>query len=56
MRSVRIETAGSCTICNLNPRGIEKAAKNASVAAAGIMAWALAINEYHAKSKIVKPK
>jgi hypothetical protein len=22
----------------------------------GIMAWALAINEYHAKSKIVKPK
>jgi hypothetical protein len=26
------------------------------VAASGIMAWALAINEYHAKSKIVKPK
>jgi len=34
----------------------EKTAKNASVAAAGIMAWVLAIFEYHAKSKIVKPK
>lgn len=32
------------------------AAAKASVAAAGILAWALAIAEYHEKSKIVKPK
>lgn len=31
-------------------------AKNASVAAAGILSWSLAIAEYHEKSKIVKPK
>lgn len=31
-------------------------ASKASVAAAGILAWALAIAEYHEKSKIVKPK
>ncbi len=31
-------------------------AKNASVAAAGIFNWAVAIHEYHNKSKIVKPK
>lgn len=31
-------------------------AQKASVAAAGILAWALAIAEYHMKSKIVKPK
>jgi dynein heavy chain len=31
-------------------------AAKASVAAAGILAWALAIAEYHQKSKIVKPK
>lgn len=31
-------------------------AKNASVAAAGMLNWALAIAEYHQKSKIVKPK
>ena len=30
--------------------------KKASVAASGILRWALAINEYHEKSKIVKPK
>lgn len=34
----------------------EKAAVNASKAAAGIMKWALAIYEYHEKSKIVRPK
>ena len=34
----------------------EKAAANASVAAAGIMKWGLAIHLYHCKSKIVKPK
>lgn len=31
-------------------------AKNASVAGAGLLAWVLAIAEYHEKSKIVKPK
>lgn len=34
----------------------EKTASNASKAAAGIFKWALAIYEYHTKSKIVKPK
>lgn len=34
----------------------EKSAANASKAAAGILKWALAIYEYHEKSKIVKPK
>lgn len=31
-------------------------AANASVAAAGIMKWGLAVHLYHTKSKIVKPK
>jgi len=31
-------------------------AQKASVAASGILAWSLAIAEYHLKSKIVKPK
>jgi len=31
-------------------------AANASVAAAGIMKWGLAVHLYHVKSKIVKPK
>lgn len=31
-------------------------ATKASKAAAGILKWALAIYEYHQKSKIVKPK
>jgi dynein heavy chain, axonemal len=34
----------------------EKTAINASKAAAGIFRWSVAINEYHCKSKIVKPK
>lgn len=34
----------------------EETGKKASVAATGILKWALAINEYHEKSKIVKPK
>lgn len=34
----------------------EKAALNASKAACGIFKWAMAIFEYHEKSKIVKPK
>jgi dynein heavy chain len=34
----------------------EESGKRASVAAAGILRWALAINEYNEKSKIVKPK
>lgn len=34
----------------------EASAKNASVAAYGIFKWALAIADYHEKSKIVKPK
>jgi dynein heavy chain len=34
----------------------EDVGKKASVAAAGILRWALAINEYNEKSKIVKPK
>jgi dynein heavy chain len=34
----------------------EKTASNASKAANGILKWALAIYEYHEKSKIVKPK
>ena len=34
----------------------EDTGKKASVAASGILRWALAINEYHEKSKIVKPK
>ena len=34
----------------------EKFASNASKAANGILKWALAIYEYHEKSKIVKPK
>lgn len=34
----------------------EESAKKASIAASGILRWALAINEYHEKSKIVKPK
>ena len=34
----------------------EKAASNASKAANGLLKWALAIYEYHMKSKIVKPK
>lgn len=33
-----------------------KKAANASVAASGILDWALAIYDYHEKSKIVKPK
>lgn len=34
----------------------EKQAMSASKAAAGVFKWALAIYEYHTKSKIVKPK
>lgn len=34
----------------------EESGKKASVAAAGILRWALAIYEYNEKSKIVKPK
>lgn len=34
----------------------EATASKASKAANGILKWALAINEYHLKSKIVKPK
>lgn len=34
----------------------EANAKNASIAALGIYKWAMAISEYHEKSKVVKPK
>jgi len=34
----------------------EDTGKKASIAASGILRWALAINEYNEKSKIVKPK